>query len=50
MGIPFPRPEVKNIFFLGYQILGERFEIEGEVWEASREDFEFGMVSFSRSF
>ncbi|KAN0117172.1 putative zinc-binding oxidoreductase ToxD [Hyaloscypha variabilis] len=42
MGIPFPRPEeeVQNIFFLGYTISGEAFEIEGERWEACEEDFE----------
>ncbi|KAE9376712.1 putative zinc-binding oxidoreductase ToxD [Stipitochalara longipes BDJ] len=42
MGIPFPRPEseVRNIFFLGYTVSGEAFEIEGERWEACAEDFE----------
>jgi hypothetical protein len=40
MGIEFPRPEVKNVFFLGYTIMGEAFEIEGERWDAVPEDFE----------
>ena len=42
MDVPFPRPEaeVKNIFFLGYTVAGEAFEIEGERWEAVPEDFE----------
>jgi hypothetical protein len=40
MDIPFPRPDVKNVFFLGYTVSGERFEIEGRVWEADLVDFE----------
>jgi hypothetical protein len=40
MGIPFPRPDVKHIFFLGYTITGETFEFEGETWDAVPEDFE----------
>jgi hypothetical protein len=40
MGIDFPRKEVKNVFFLGYTIIGEAFEIEGERWDAVPEDFE----------
>ncbi|KAE8452329.1 hypothetical protein EG329_001029 [Mollisiaceae sp. DMI_Dod_QoI] len=42
MGIPFPRSDVTNIFFLGYTVRGEAFEIEGERWEAVPEDFELG--------
>ena len=40
MGIPFPRDDVRNIFFLGYTASGEPFEIEGEVWPVVPEDFE----------
>jgi hypothetical protein len=40
MGIPFPCPDVKNIFLLGYTITGETFEIEGKTWNAVPEDFE----------
>ena len=40
MDIPFPRPDVKNVFFLGYTVSGEMFEIEGQVWEADLVDFE----------
>jgi len=40
MGIEFPRKDVKNVFFLGYTITGEAFEIEGERWDAVPEDFE----------
>ncbi len=42
MGIPFPRAEVKNVFFLGYTALGEPFDYEGELWEAVPEDWELG--------
>jgi hypothetical protein len=40
MDIPFPRPDVKNVFFLGYTVSGEEFEIEGTVWPPEPEDFE----------
>jgi hypothetical protein len=40
MDIPFPRPDVKNIFFVGYTVSGEEFEIEGRVWDAEPQDFE----------
>lgn len=40
MDIAFPRPDIKNVFFLGYTVSGEKFEIEGKVWEAVPEDFE----------
>ncbi|KAH6719123.1 putative zinc-binding oxidoreductase ToxD [Leptodontidium sp. MPI-SDFR-AT-0119] len=36
--VPMSRPEVENIFFLAYTISGEEFEMEGQVWPASRED------------
>ncbi|KAL2067329.1 hypothetical protein VTL71DRAFT_1754 [Oculimacula yallundae] len=32
------RKDVENIFFLGYTVMGEEFEIEGEVFPASKED------------
>jgi hypothetical protein len=40
MGIDMPRSDVRNIFFLGYTVTGEAFEIEGEHWPAVPEDFE----------
>lgn len=40
MGIDFPRADVRNIFYLGYTLLGEEFEIEGEVWPVVPEDYE----------
>ncbi len=40
MDIPFPRPDVKNVFFLEYTVSGEMFEIEGQVWEVDLVDFE----------
>ncbi|KAG4435038.1 hypothetical protein IFR05_009494, partial [Cadophora sp. M221] len=36
--VPMSRPDVENIFFLAYTIAGEEFEMEGQVWPASRED------------
>lgn len=49
MGIPFPRPEseVRNVFFLGYTVAGEAFEIEGERWEAVPEDWELAKRFFT---
>ncbi|KAG0650013.1 ACT-toxin biosynthesis S2 [Hyphodiscus hymeniophilus] len=38
--VEFPREDVKNVFFLGYTLGGEVFEIEGEVWPAVPDDFE----------
>ena len=32
------RPDVESIFFLAYTMSGEEFEMEGEVWPASKED------------
>ncbi|TGO39130.1 hypothetical protein BHYA_0060g00430 [Botrytis hyacinthi] len=46
MGIEMPRDDVKNIFFLGYSVTGEEYEIEGEVWPAASEDFELGKTAF----
>ncbi|THV46386.1 hypothetical protein BGAL_0390g00030 [Botrytis galanthina] len=46
MGIEMPRDDVKNIFFLGYSVTGEEYEIEGEVWPAAPEDFELGKRAF----
>ncbi|KAF7912634.1 uncharacterized protein EAF01_001655 [Botrytis porri] len=46
MGIEIPRDDVSNIFFLGYSITGEEYEIEGEVWLAAPEDFELGKRAF----
>ncbi|KAF7951698.1 hypothetical protein EAE96_006997 [Botrytis aclada] len=46
MGIEMPRNDVRNIFFLGYSITGEGYEIEGEVWPAAPEDFELGKKAF----
>jgi hypothetical protein len=40
MGIDFPREDVRNVFFLGYTLTGEAFEIEGKLWLAVPEDFE----------
>jgi hypothetical protein len=40
MGIKPPRADVRHIFFLGYTVSGEAFEIEGETWPAVPEDFE----------
>ncbi|CZR61994.1 related to zinc-binding oxidoreductase ToxD [Phialocephala subalpina] len=49
MGIDFPCSDVENIFFLGYTMSGEAFEIEGEKWDAVPEDYELGkkFISFS---
>lgn len=47
MGIDFPRDDVKNVFYLGYTVMNEAFEIEGEVWPADEEDFELGKKFFS---
>ncbi|KAF7950817.1 uncharacterized protein EAE97_002369 [Botrytis byssoidea] len=46
MGIEMPRDNVKNIFFLGYSVTGEEYEIEGEVWAVAPEDFELGKRAF----
>jgi hypothetical protein len=40
MGIDMPRADVRNIFFLGYTVTGEAFEIEGQHWAAVPGDFE----------
>ena len=40
MGVDMPRADVRNIFFLGYTVTGEAFEIEGEQWPADPGDFE----------
>jgi hypothetical protein len=40
--ITFPRKDVTHIFELAYTVRGEAFEIEGQRWEADREDFELG--------
>lgn len=40
------RQDVKNIFFLGYSVRGEEFEIEGEVFPAAPEDFELAKKFF----
>ncbi|KAF5867476.1 putative zinc-binding oxidoreductase protein [Botrytis fragariae] len=47
MGIEMPRDDVRNIFFLGYSVTGEEYEIEGEVWPAAPEDFELGKKAFA---
>ena len=46
MGVDMPREDVKNVFFLGYSISGEQYEIEGKVWPAVPEDFELGKRFF----
>ncbi|KAF7894992.1 hypothetical protein EAF00_006806 [Botryotinia globosa] len=46
IGIEMPRNGVKNVFFLGYSVTGEEYEIEGEVWPATPEDFELGKGAF----
>ena len=40
MGIEFPRAEIKTVFFLGFTVTGETFEIEGEVWDAVLGEFD----------
>lgn len=47
MGIDFPRKDVRNIFFLGYTVMNEEFEIEGDIWPPDLEDFELGKKFFS---
>jgi hypothetical protein len=42
MGIDFPRSDVRNVFYLGYTLLGDEFEIEGEIFPAAPEDYELG--------
>ncbi|TGO51238.1 hypothetical protein BCON_0166g00250 [Botryotinia convoluta] len=46
MGIEMPRDDVKDIFFLGYSVTGEEYEIEGDIWPAAPEDFELGKRAF----
>lgn len=42
MGIDAPRPnDVRNIFFLGYSVIGEAYDDEGVHYPAAPEDFEF---------
>lgn len=38
---------MKSIFFLGYTIGGEPFEIEGQVWDAVPEDYELAKAFFA---
>ncbi|KAH7403437.1 putative zinc-binding oxidoreductase ToxD [Cadophora sp. MPI-SDFR-AT-0126] len=38
LSVPMSRPDVETIFFLAYTVSGEEFEMEGEVWPASKED------------
>jgi hypothetical protein len=45
--VEFPRDDVRSVFFLGYTIGGEPFEIEGEVWDAVPEDFELAKRFFA---
>jgi hypothetical protein len=40
MDIKPPRAHVRHIFFLGYTVTGEAFEIEGHTWPTVPEDFE----------
>jgi hypothetical protein len=41
MGIDAPRPnDVRNVFFLGYSVIGEPFDDEGLHYPAAPEDFE----------
>ncbi|KUJ08001.1 putative zinc-binding oxidoreductase ToxD [Mollisia scopiformis] len=47
MGIEFPRKDVENIFYLGYTMRGEPFEIEGEKWDAVPEDYELAKRFFA---
>lgn len=46
MGIEIPRDDFKNVFFLGYSVTGEEYQIEGERWTAAPEDFELGKRAF----
>ncbi|KAB8291214.1 hypothetical protein EYC80_009901 [Monilinia laxa] len=46
VGVKMPRDDVKNIFFLGYSVTGEEYEIEGDIWPAAYEDFELGKKMF----
>lgn len=47
MGVEMPRDDVKNVFFLGYSVTGEEYEIEGDIWPAASEDFELGKKIFT---
>ena len=47
MGIDMPRKDVENVFFLGYTVTGEAFEIEGERWDAVPEDYELAKKFYS---
>jgi hypothetical protein len=40
--VELPRKDVRNVFFLGYTMSGEPFEIEGQVWDAVPEDHQLG--------
>ena len=47
MEVHSPRKDVKSIFYLGYTITGEAFELEGVTWPAVPEDFELGKKFFT---
>jgi len=42
LDVKFPRDDVEKTFTLGYTVTGESFNWPGKVFEASRNDFEFG--------
>ncbi|ESZ94746.1 putative zinc-binding oxidoreductase ToxD [Sclerotinia borealis F-4128] len=46
MGVEMPRDDVKSVFFLGYSVTGEAYEMEGNVRPAAPEDFELGKKVF----
>jgi hypothetical protein len=39
--VELPRKDIPSIFFLGYSASGEKFDCEGESYDASPEDHEF---------
>ncbi|KAJ4388762.1 hypothetical protein N0V93_006222 [Gnomoniopsis smithogilvyi] len=47
LGADCPRDDVESIFFLGYDMSGELYKFEGEVYPARPEAFEFGRRWYS---
>lgn len=42
LGVDCPRSDVDSVFFLGYDISGELYKFEGEIYPARPEALEFG--------
>lgn len=42
LGVECPRPDVESIFFLGYDMSGEAYMYEGDLYPAKPEAFAFG--------